>query len=442
MAVIVLFGGIIQPVSINAAALGDTPGLSALQSATGTAVQTVCAGLAPTNGITPDPATPEEDLFNQCNAMVQTGNEIQGDVGTGNSLGLDSAELGGALQNVATEEMGTPSRISMSTLSGQVAGISSHLFEIHQLSQSVGGSAGDDDGSLLSSRLNMFVNGVGGFGDTESTDRENGSDFSSAGIIVGLDYRFTNNFVSGLALGYSRLDSDFQKTINVSGGGIDADIYNMSLFAAYDLNNFYVDGTFTYGRSDYDVERGVVILDKSGGTSTGGTDKIAKSSPEGEQYSAGLGFGYNHQYNAFNLRPFARVDYYDGNIDRYSESGAFGLDLIVEEQNFESLQSQLGAQLSYASSHSFGVIIPEINLSWHHEFKNDSRDINARYAADFNNNILTALTGDPERDYLTMGIGVSSVLQGGMQLFLSYQGLFGYTNVNSHAFAGGVRIEF
>ena len=439
---IILLVGAASPTYINAAQLANTPGLTSLQSATGAAVQTVCGGLASAgNTITSTPQNPEQDLFNQCNAMVQTGNEIQGSGPIGNSLGLNNAELGGALQNVATEEMGTPSRISMSTLSGQVAEINTHLFGVHLISQKLGSSAGDDDGSLLSNRLSMFVNGIGGFGETTSTLREDASDFYSAGVIVGLDYRFTNNFVSGLAFGYSHLGSDFQSNINVSGGGIDADIYNLSLFASYDLDNFYVDGTFTYGWSDYDVRRGVLVSSNST-TSTGGANRVAKSSPDGQQYSTGLGLGYNYNNKAFNFRPFARLDYYHGNIDGYSETGGFGLDLNVEEQNFESLQSLLGAQLSYALSYSFGVIIPQFNVGWHHEFLNGSRAINARYSADFNNNILTALTDNPDRDYMTVGVGVSTVLQGGTQLFLNYQGLVGYTNVTSHGFAGGVRIEF
>lgn len=435
---LVFCGGVVLPASVLAAKLGDTPGLTPLQSATGTAVQTVCVGLIPTNEITHTPETPEQDLFNQCGAMVQTGNEIQGSGSTGNSLGLDSAELGGALQNVATEEMGTPSRISMSTLSGQVAEINTHLFELHKISQ--GGGSGDEEGSLLSNRLSVFVNGVGSFGDTKDSSREDAADFYSAGFLMGLDYRFTNNFVSGLAFGYSHLDSDFQNTINVSGGGIDADIYNLSIFASYDLADFYVDGIFTYGWSDYDIERGVVVLSNNP-DSTGGANRVAKSDADGEQYSAGLGFGYNYHHNAFNVNPLVRLDYYHGKIDSYTETGAFGLNLAVDEQNFESLQTLLGLQLSYVFNHSFGALIPQFNVGWHHEFLNNSRAINARYTADFNNNILTAVTDSPDRDYATLGFGFSSVFQGGTQVFLNYQALLGYSNINSNGFTAGVRIE-
>jgi len=433
---------------VNATPLGDA-GQTELQQTTGNSVSAVCKALGG-KGYTvkdnPD-KDPTQDLFNQCNSMIQTA--IVNDGGesiNGNDLGIDKDELASALQNVATEEMATPSRNATSTLSGQIAEVNSHLFDIHKISQSVGGSSGDDDRSLLDNRLSFFVNGVGGFGDIKSSDRENASDFYSAGVVLGLDYRFTNNFVSGVAFGYSHLDSDFQNNNNVSGGGVDSDMYNLSIFAAYDLANFYVDGTFTYGWSDYDIERGVVI-ESNNSSSEGGSDRVAKADTDGEQYSAGLGFGYNYNYDAFNINPYFRLDYYHGTIDSYTETGALGLNLAVDEQNFDSLQTLLGVQLAYAFSHSYGVFIPQFNVGWHHEILNDSRAINARYvAADADlgsaNPTLTALTDNPDRDYATLGFGFSNVFQEGVQVFFNYQALLGYRNVNSNGFTGGVRFEF
>jgi len=442
--VLVFSLGIGAPFSLYAAKLGETPGLTALQSTTGTAIQTVCKGLgAAGNTPTPDPQSAEQDLFNQCNAMVHTGNELQPDVGgpTKNSLNLTNEELGGALQNVATEEMATPSRVSMSTLSGQVAKINDHLSLLHKVSQGTGGGSGDEENSLLSNNLSFFVNGMGGFGDTQSSDLENAADFYSAGLVLGLDYRITNNFVSGLAFGYSHQGVDFQKNINVSGGQLDSDSYNLSLFASYDLDDFYFDGNFTYGWNNYDMTRGVVVLSNNI-SSPGGANRVAKAETNGEQFSTGFGFGYNYHHNAFNLNPYARLSYAHGQMDSYSEQGAYGLNLNVDEQNFDSLQSLLGVQLSYVFSHSYGVIIPRFNVGWHHEFLNDSRAITARYLSDFNNNILTAVTDNPDRDFATLGFGVSNVFQGGLQLFINYQALLGYQNINSNAFSGGARFEF
>ncbi|RLA16961.1 MAG: hypothetical protein DRQ62_15495 [Gammaproteobacteria bacterium] len=155
-----------------------------------------------------------------------------------------------------------------------------------------------------------------------------------------------------------------------------------------------------------------------------------------------MGFGYNYHHQALNVNPYVRLDYFHGEIDSYTETGAVGLNLAVDEQNYDSLQSLLGIQLSYVFNQSFGVIIPQFSVGWHHEFLNKSRAINARYVADFNNNVLTAYTDNPDRDYATLGFGASSVFEGGLQVFLNYQALLGYSNVNSNGFTGGVRFEF
>ena len=416
--------------------LASTPGLTSLQRVTGAAIQAVCANLTPISGSLQGA---QKDLFNQCRAMVQTGNELQGNGPTAQSLGLGSTGLGSALQNVATEEMATPSKISTNTLSGQVSAINSHLFDLHKLN--LGGGSGDDEGSLLSKRLSTFMNGVGGFGDIKGTAQENAADFYNAGVVLGADYRITDHFLAGLAFGYSHIGADYQTNIDVAGGSTDADIYNLSLFSTYDIEDFYVDGSFTYGWSNYDVSRRVVVLSNNS-SSAGGANSVATSNPNGDQYSAALGLGYNFHRAALNMSPVVRVNYFHGQIDSYSEQGAFGLNLDVNKQNFESLQSSLGGQISYAFSQSFGVITPQASFSWQHEFMNDSRNITARYSADPNFISFNAVTNSPDRDFVILGAGVSSVLQGGVQLLFNYQTLLGYDRVTSHGFTGGVRLEF
>lgn len=420
----VLIASIFAASSANAATPLDNilPGLTSLQSATGAAVQTVCQAL-PTEGLT----GVQQDLSNQCSAMVS------------NSLDLDNAGMGSALQNVATEEMATPSKISTNTLSGQVSAINTHLFDLHKLT--LGGSSGDDKGSLLSNRFSTFVNGVGGVGDIKGTAQENASDFNNAGVLLGADYRITDHFLAGLAGGYTNIKSNYIANANVAGGGVNADVFNVSLFSTYDIKDFYVDGSFSYGWSNYDVQRRVVIQSNNPG-SAGGANRTATSNPNGDQYSTALGLGYNFHQAALNMSPFARVNYFHGQIDRYSEQGALGLNLDVNKQNFESLQSSAGGQISYAFSQSFGVITPQTSFTYNHEFMNDSRNITANYSADPNGFKFNAATNSPDRDFFVFATGVSSVLQGGVQMFFNYQTLLGYDRVTSHGFTGGMRLEF
>jgi len=425
--------------SVNAAQLAATPGLTSLQSATGAAVQTVCTGLAPTNAVTSNPQSAQQDLYNQCNAMVQNGNKIQTGSSTTNTLGLDSSGLGSALQNVTAEEMATPSKISTNTLSGQVSAINTHLFDLHKLN--LGGGSGDEKGALLSNRFSTFLNGVGGVGDIKGTTQENAAKFNNAGVILGADYRITDHFLAGLAGGYSHINSDYIQSLNVAGGGVNADVFNVSLFSTYDIKDFYVDGSFSYGWSNYDVKRSVVVLSNNA-LSTGGANRVATSNPDGDQYSTALGLGYNFHQAALNMSPFARVNYFHGQIDPYSEQGAFGLNLDIDKQNFESLQSSVGGQISYAFSQSFGVITPQTSFTYNHEFLNGSRNITAKYSADPNGYTFNATTNNPDRDFFVFATGVSSVLQGGVQMFFNYQTLLGYDRVTSHGFTGGMRLEF
>lgn len=432
-----LSGGCIFAAEGFAASLAATPGLTQLQAETGSSVQAVCGNLIGLGfGPVSNPQTASQDLYNQCSAMVQNGNQIQGSGATGNSLGLSSAQLGSALQNVATEEMGVSSRVALSSLSGQLAKLSSHMMGLHN---KMGGGAGDD--SFEASRFNLFVNGLGGFGDIKATSTEDGANINSGGFLVGADYRFNDNLVTGLAIGYSHVASDFINNAYTSGGSIQSDIFNISAFSTFDIDDSYVDTIFTYGRSDFDSSRSVVVLSNNS-NSVGGANRTATADPVGNQYSAGVGFGHNFHFGALTVNPFVRGTYMYGQIDRYSERGAFGLNLDVQEQEFESAQTIVGGQLSYVFNQSYGVIIPQISFSWNHEYKNDARKILASYSADPAQFTLTANTAAPDRDYFLLGGGLSGVLQNGVQLYFNYQTLLGYQNVTSHGFSSGVRIEF
>ncbi len=121
-----------------------------------------------------------------------------------------------------------------------------------------------------------------------------------------------------------------------------------------------------------------------------------------------LGGGYNVLFGSFSVTPFAQLAYLRSDIDGYTEkqqgdntNPGFGLALAVDDQEITSLGTTLGFQLSQTINTTSGVVTPYLRLDWEHEFENDARDINARFAAVGGNTLNTIIipTDDPDRDF-------------------------------------------
>jgi outer membrane autotransporter protein len=115
--------------------------------------------------------------------------------------------------------------------------------------------------------------------------------------------------------------------------------------------------------------------------------------------------------------------------------------LNVQSQDWESLTTVLGGQFSFSSSQKFGVVIPEGRIGWVHEFKNSSQQMKATYVDDPLQHVLLSQSDQPDRDYFELGLGVSTVLQGGLQLMFNYDTVLGFSNLTDHLFTIGARQE-
>ena len=193
--------------------------------------------------------------------------------------------------------------------------------------------------------------------------------------------------------------------------------------------------------SDYDMKRNIFIPTK---TDVSGVSDTAKSDTDSKDISLSIGGGYEFGEGQWSYGPYARLTYLSADIDSYQESGAeaSGLNLNADGQKWKSFTSVLGAQFSTTLSYDFGVVIPRGSLGWVHEFENDAQEFTATYVADPRNNILRASTDDPDRNYFELGLGVSTVLKGGTQLYLNYDTVLGFENLTQNIISLGGRWEF
>jgi uncharacterized protein YhjY with autotransporter beta-barrel domain len=425
-------------------------------------VQATCKGFI----VNEDDDTPvQKALFNTCGVMVKTGNQIiTGEINLG-GLNLTQDQLAAGLQQIATEEFANTESVANEIATNRQDPVIARLvavrsgiagFTVQGLSpdnaeqiadnewlDSVqgmrGGSAGND---TLGSAWSGFLNFSYGIGSRDQTERSNGFDYDSYNVTLGGDYRFGSNVVVGAALNYYRVDSAFDQEPTVAGGDLDTDGWGGTAYATYYGERFYIDGLAGYAVSDYDIRRNIIIA--SNNPDIGSIAAEATGATNSADYAVSVGAGGYFGQGGFGWGPYGRLTFTRVDIDSYQEKGAehVGLNLDVEEQDWTSLISALGAQFSYTFSQSYGVIAPQLQLGWVHQFENDSQDIVATYTADPRQFALVATTDDPDRDYAELGLAVTAVFQGGSQVFFSYDTLLGFELLTSHLFTVGGRLEF
>jgi uncharacterized protein YhjY with autotransporter beta-barrel domain len=245
------------------------------------------------------------------------------------------------------------------------------------------------------------------------TDLENGYESKLTGLVVGLDYRFSDSFVLGLALGQTKDKANFIGNagfLNTSNNT--ATIYGTWLFS----ESVAIDGYLGNGNLKLDNQRQVAIGSKIFGTMSGNTT--------GRQIMAGLSASYQKDVGRFSLAPSLNLDYIKTSINGYNESGSnYNTNLLAlhyGDRSVTSLTSSLGGRLSTSYGYGWGALIPSARLAAVHEFQNRTRQISNELLITPGASYLVE-TDAPDRDYLIVGLGVSAALNSGSQLFLDYE---------------------
>lgn len=290
-------------------------------------------------------------------------------------------------------------------------------------------AAGDDSFE----RLGVFVNGNIGFGDRRTTTNEAGYNLDTHGGTVGMDYRFSDNFLLGTAFAYNNATSRYTNNL----GKLEADNYAGAVYGSFFTEDgFFIDGIFSGSQIDYATSRHIQYTVPA---ETINTNALGDNS--GNEFNVSMNTGYNLNYSGLMVTPQVRVDYTSSQVDALNERGGLGWALHVDDQQFESLQTAAGLQLNYAVSLPWAVILPMVKAEYIHEFNNDQRIIKAYYIQDPSQNRFNIMTDKPDRDYIVMSAGVSAQFTHGISAFVNYDTVQAHSFVNDHNFTGGVRLE-
>jgi uncharacterized protein with beta-barrel porin domain len=435
------------------------PGLTDAQKGVAGAIDVACPYLRNPNkgNVTPKPdGTIVERFTYSCTTIVQTSNALQPEHGGGTqyNLGLSNDELRRLIQDAGPNQMNAQGAINNTAPRSNL--LAARLLDLRQgargLSVSMngvempaavadsggrrqsGGAASAD--SPLGGAWGGFVKIAGNWGKVDQTELQDPYKYDAFSILAGADYRVNEAFVIGGAVGYEDTRSRYDNSL----GDVDAKTWSFAAYGTYTSGPWFVDGFASYGHVDYDTTRQIRINSRTANPPLFGT---ATASPNGDQWSFGIGTGYNYQSGGYTLVPFARLGYIEVKNKSFRENESVtGMGLDVNERRLESLQSALGATVSTTVNTASGVFTPYFTAQWMHEFKNDNPSIVAKFVNDPTNTFFFLPTENPTRDYAVFILGTSGTFANGLSGFLQFGAAAGLDNATSYSVVAGIRKEF
>ncbi|WP_225422460.1 autotransporter family protein [Pseudomonas huaxiensis] len=242
----------------------------------------------------------------------------------------------------------------------------------------------------------------------------------SRGIAVGADGKLNDQLTLGLA--YSFINTDVN---GKSGNKTEVDSHAFTLYGGYELGNYFVDASLTYGVNDNDSKRSIA-----------GTQ--AKASYDSDLLGLNLVGGYTWKISPQILvEPRLAARYSQVNIDGYREKGSSAA-LKVEDQRYEAIE--LGAGVRVAGSYALGAgtLEPQVKLMAYHDFAADQSSSTSTFL--LGNTPFVTTGAKAVRNSYEAGIGTDYKL-GAVTLGVNYD-YVGKSGFDADVFSAKVRYDF
>jgi uncharacterized protein YhjY with autotransporter beta-barrel domain len=423
------------------------------QRRTGEALDNACPALAALASRTPA----QEDLFQRCIEMTDSAGNNPAD--TRNALDQLPSRFADALVDAGFSTLSTQQRnhaTRFETLRKGKPGDSSQLsvglwtptgvMPLSLLPAAFGAEGGNgDDQAGGFSRWGFFATGTIGRGTSRTDDRSNpGFSFDTNGLTAGVDYRFTDQMVGGVSVGYARNDSELRRDL----GALDARGWAVSAYATwFNAHNWFVDGVLSYGVNDYRMQRAInySIANRAGGRTQ--IDQVASGDTDGTLLGGSVSVGRDFNSGAWNFSTYLRGNFARVELDAFEERmltdrQGTGLALRFDSRTLDSLSTSVGAKASYVLSRDWGVLMPHAQVEWEHQYRDDTNRLVTRFVHDPTGTPMEQFASAMDTDYFNVGVGVSALFPGGRTVFVYYERLMGNTRVSQGTLSLGGRFEF
>jgi outer membrane autotransporter protein len=282
--------------------------------------------------------------------------------------------------------------------------------------------------SATATNWNAWALGTGMFSRSTNLGSLQNYNNDAGGFLVGADYRWSENFVTGLYGGYDYSYAEYN-----GGGSTKGNSVSFGTYASYAKDGYYADAVIGGGYTGFQTQRAIEF-------ST--IDRTASADPNSGQFTAGINLGKDFEVGKFTLGPIVGAQYTYAGIGSFTESGAESLDLSLGQQNANSLRSTLGGRIAYTWNLNQKIaLIPEVRMFWQHEFLNNARNINASLDGG-NGASFDYETTDPYRNSVFAGAGVTAQFGKNLSGSVFYNINFGSQTYQSNMISAGLNFSF
>ncbi|MGX7953455.1 autotransporter domain-containing protein, partial [Tsuneonella sp. HG249] len=269
----------------------------------------------------------------------------------------------------------------------------------------------------------VFFSGTLGFGNRLAGASAGSRSFDTRALTAGVDYLMSDAVLLGLAVSFSNQDSQFDAQDSFH----DVNGLSYSLYGSAELGPVHLEGHATYGTREHQLRRNISFQ-----TNGNSVDELARADFSGKDLILGLRAAYPVALDDFDIDAKVGVTYIDGQIDGYQERGAGDLNLVVGEQSYDYLITDLGARFAYSFEKSDGAVLtPFLDLTYSLISGRDDRHISAGLVSDplgRRDILLTSIT-ENDSEYFDLTAGLSARIRG-ISISGEYSTTMGLAEVN------------
>jgi uncharacterized protein with beta-barrel porin domain len=223
-------------------------------------------------------------------------------------------------------------------------------------------------------------------------DNVNGYRSNAVGAMLAYDVPVNSETRVGVGGGYARTKVDG----NNIGGNTTVDSYQLTAYASHTPGPVFVQGSLSAGWDKYDGSRPIVFP---------GISRTAASDYNGSHVTALVSTGKHFYFGQNTLTPLASLQASRVHVGSYTESGAGDINLRVDSQDYNFVQSSLGAKVERLIQSGNATYAPEVHARWLHDFSSTTMQQTAAFTGGGSNFFTQGVAQD--RELFNVGAGVT-----------------------------------